>query len=104
MITITEEDRQLIRKFAEAKNRAYRVSASEVTKLYNRILNKTARPTTCGSCVKNRINDLERWLNQYEADERKELEKQKQQVQNVEEVKEEETKPKKKRGRPKKTE
>lgn len=97
MIQITEQERQAIRRFAEAKNRAFRINANEVTDLYNKILNKTARYTNCGSCIRARVCDLERWLNQYEIDEKKELEKSQQKV---EEVKEE-TKPKK-RGRKKK--
>lgn len=95
---ITQEEREKIRRFAEAKNKAFRINANEVTDLYNKILNKTARYTNCGSCIRQRVCDLERWLNQYEIDEKKELEKSQQKV---EEVKEE-TKPKKKRGRPKK--
>ena len=96
---ITEEEREKIRRYAEAKNKAFRINANEVTDLYNKILNKTARYTNCGSCIRARVCDLERWLNQYEIDEKKELEKSQQKV---EEVKEE-TKPKK-RGRKKKTE
>lgn len=94
---ITEEEREKIRRYAEAKNKAFRINANEVTDLYNKVLNKTARYTNCGSCIRARVCDLERWLNQYEIDEKKELEKSQQKV---EEVKEE-TKPKK-RGRPKK--
>lgn len=95
---ITEEEREKIRRYAEAKNKAFRINANEVTDLYNKILNKTARYTNCGSCIRARVCDLERFLNQYEIDEKKELEKSQQKV---EEVKEE-TKPKKKKGRPKK--
>ena len=97
---ITEEEREKIRRYAEAKNKAFRINANEVTDLYNKILNKTARYTNCGSCIRARVCDLERYLRQYEIDEKKELEKSQQKV---EEVKEE-TKPKKKRGRPKKKE
>ena len=100
---ITEEERQKIRKFAEAKNKAFRISANEVTDLYNKILNKTARYTNCGSCIRARVCDLERWLNQYEIDEKKQLEKSQQKVEEVKQEVKEETKPKK-RGRKKKTE
>ena len=96
---ITEEEREKIRRYAEAKNKAFRINANEVTDLYNKILNKTARYTNCGSCIRARVCDLERWLNQYEADEKKELESKK----ITEEEVKEEPKPKK-RGRKKKEE
>lgn len=104
---ISKEDREAIRHFAECKNRAFRVSAAQVTDLYNRILNKTARVTNCGSCIRARICDLERWLNQYEIDEKnqkKEEPKEEElvEVKKLEDVVIVEDKPKKKKGRPKK--
>lgn len=94
---ITEEDKKIIRNLVDAKNHSRRVSASQVTELYNRILNKNARITGCAGCLRQRICDLERWLNQYEIDEAKAAEE------TTEITENQEDKPKK-RGRKKKEE
>lgn len=87
---ISFEDREKIEKFVECKNRNYRVSSSEVTNLYNKILNKNVRNTGCSSCLRQRISELERKLKQ-ELEEAKAAE---------ETAENKEDKPK--RGRPKK--
>lgn len=104
---ISQEDKDLIRNLIDAKNHARKVSAQLVTDTYNRILNKNARVTGCAGCLRARICDLERWLNQYEIDERnqkKEEPKEEElvEVKKLEDVVIVEDKPKKKKGRPKK--
>lgn len=92
---ISFEDREKIEKFAEAKNRNYRVSSSEVTNIYNKILNKNVRNTGCSSCLRQRISELERKLKQ-------ELEAEAKAAEETAEMKEENKEDKPKRGRPKK--
>ena len=91
---ISFEDRKKIEKFVEAKNRNYRVSSSEVTNLYNKILNKNVRNTGCSSCLRQRISELERKLKQELAEEAKAAEETAEMTENKED--------KPKRGRPKK--
>ena len=93
---ISFEDREKIEKLVEAKNRNYRVSSSEVTNLYNKILNKNVRNTGCSSCLRQRISELERKLKAELAEEAKAAEE-------TAEMTEENTEPKK-RGRKKKEE
>lgn len=93
---ISFEDREKIEKLVEAKNRNYRVSSSEVTNLYNKILNKNVRNTGCSSCLRQRISELERKLKAELAEEAKAAEE-------TAEITEENTEPKK-RGRKKKEE
>lgn len=66
---ISEEDIVLIKKFINIKNRGYHCSGKQVTEIYNRVLNKTAKPTTCSTCIRGRIQELEKALKQYEAEE-----------------------------------
>ena len=38
---------------------------TELIKIYNRVFKKQQKDTTCGSCVRNIINDLKRVYNEY---------------------------------------
>lgn len=62
----TDEDIKLIKKFVDIKNRGYYANGSEVTEVYNRVLEKRVAPTNCGSCVRQRICELEGALTQFE--------------------------------------
>ena len=62
----TDEDIKLIKKFVDIKNRGYYASGSEVTEVYNRVLEKKVAPTNCGSCIRQRICELEGALTQFE--------------------------------------
>ena len=97
-MTWTSEDVKLVEKFIEIRNRGYYVSGEELTSAYNRILHKNANVTNCGSCLRQRTNELETALLRF----KKQLE-----VNNTSEEKEELTEPlnepKKTRGK-KKTE
>lgn len=101
---ISEEDKLLIKKFINIKNRGYYANGKQVTEVYNRVLNKTAKPTTCSTCIRSRIQELEKALKQYEAEEaqKKAEEATKQEEPTV--IKEQEKQApteQKKRGRPK---
>ncbi len=99
----TEEDKTLVRKFISIKNRGLYVDSMQLTEAYNRILEKNVRNTTCGSCMRARVSELENALKQWEKEEIKAQEalKEEQPTPIKEEVKEEPTE-QKKRGRPKK--
>ena len=92
METWTKEDITLVEKFIEIKSRGYYVDGRQLTEAYNRILHKNANVTNCGSCLRQRTNELETALNRF---------KQQLEVNNTSEEKEEHTEPKK-TGRKKK--
>lgn len=68
----TDEDIKMIEKFIELKQKGYYVDGKQLTDYYNRLLNKRVNPTSCGSCLRQRVGELEAALNHA-----KELEKQK---------------------------
>lgn len=69
-MTISSEDIKTIEKFVQIRNKGLYASGSEVTDVYNRVLNKRLAPTNCSSCVRQRISELETALNRF----KKELE------------------------------
>lgn len=77
----TEEDIEKVRKFIDIKNKGHYADTHELTSVYNRVLEKNVTNTTCGSCLRQRVEELERALRKYEAEQKK-----------AEEIKEEETK------------
>lgn len=91
-------DIEMIEKFIGIKNHGYYADGRKVTELYNRVLNKHVAVTNCGSCIRQRINELENALNAF----KKLSEKKNDEQPKVEETKPVEEKPKKKAGRPKK--
>ena len=63
--TFTSEDIKLVEKFIDIKNRGYYADGKQLTDAYNRILHKNANPTNCGSCIRQRITELEAALNHF---------------------------------------
>lgn len=61
----TSEDVVLVEKFIDIKNRGYYCDGGQLTEVYNRVLEKSAPPTNCGSCMRARISELETALNQF---------------------------------------
>lgn len=61
----TNEDVVMVEKFIDIKNRGYYCDGGQLTDVYNRVLEKNVPPTNCGSCMRNRINELEVALNQF---------------------------------------
>lgn len=101
----TEEDIEKVRKFIDIKNKGHYVETHELTSVYNRVLEKHVSNTSCGSCLRQRVEELERALRRYEADKAK---KEAEQI-NEEETKEENNdvdnkEPHKTKGRKKKQE
>ena len=61
----TNEDVTMVEKFIDIKNRGYYCDGGQLTEVYNRVLEKSAPPTNCGSCMRARISELEKALNQF---------------------------------------
>lgn len=59
------EDVKKIEKFIEIRNKGYYASGAEVTEVYNRVLEKNVSVTNCGSCIRQRITELENALKQF---------------------------------------
>lgn len=68
----SDNDIKMVEKFIELKQKGYYVDGKQLTDYYNRLLNKRVNPTSCGSCLRQRVGELEGALNHA-----KELEKQK---------------------------
>lgn len=61
----TNEDVSMVEKFIEIKNKGYYCDGTQLTNVYNRVLEKNVPPTNCGSCMRARISELEGALNQF---------------------------------------
>lgn len=61
----TDEDVKLIEKFIDIRNRGYYADSAQLNDVYNRVLEKNVAPTSCGSCMRARITELETALNQF---------------------------------------
>lgn len=61
----TNEDVALVEKFIDIKNKGYYCDGTQLTEIYNRVLEKHVTPTNCGSCIRQRINELEGALQQF---------------------------------------
>lgn len=59
------EDVKLVEKFIEIRNRGYYADSAQLNDVYNRVLEKNVAPTSCGSCMRARISELETALNQF---------------------------------------
>ena len=60
-----DEDVKLVEKFIDIRNRGYYADGTQLTEVYNRVLEKRVNPTNCGSCIRQRINELEEALNRF---------------------------------------
>lgn len=59
----TDEEIKMVEKFIEIKNKGYYADGKQVTDYYNRLLGKRVNPTNCGSCIRQRVGELEGALN-----------------------------------------
>lgn len=66
-----DEDIERVEKFIDIKNRGMYCDSKQLNDVYNRVLEKNATPTSCGSCMRHRISELENALKRH----RQELEK-----------------------------
>lgn len=101
--TWTSDDVKLVERFIELKNKGYYCDGKQLTDVYNRILHKQVGTTNCGSCLRQRVNELEAALNRFKqqlsvSEAQKEAE-----VENVPvDENKENPEPKKRPGRPRK--
>ena len=63
--TFTNEDVQFVEKAIEVKNKGWYMDGAQLTQVYNRVLHKNANVTNCGSCIRQRICELETALNHF---------------------------------------
>lgn len=63
----TPEDVKLVEKLIEIKQKGFYADGKQVTEVYNRVLDKKAAPTNCGSCIRQRVSELEGALNHFKA-------------------------------------
>lgn len=63
----TEDDIKFVEKAIELKNKGFYIDSMQLTEHYNRILNKHVNNTTCGSCMRQRVSELEGALNHYKS-------------------------------------
>ena len=61
----TEEDIKFVEKAIELKNKGFYIDSTQLTEHYNRILHKSVNNTSCGSCIRQRISELEAALNAF---------------------------------------
>lgn len=61
----TNEDVEKVKKFIELKKNGFYCDGTQLTEVYNRVLEKRVPPTNCGSCMRARIGELETALNQF---------------------------------------
>lgn len=96
----SKEDISLIEKFIEIKNKGLYADGSQVTEVYNRVLEKSVNVTNCGSCIRGRVQELEDALRRF-----KTLAKQQETAETNNDTPEQNNEPveeKKKVGRPRK--
>jgi hypothetical protein len=65
----------MVEKFIDIKNRGYYADGKQLTDYYNRLLGKHVNPTSCGSCLRQRVSELETALNHARELERQAAEK-----------------------------
>lgn len=61
----TKEDIEMVEKFIAIKNKGLYADGAQLTEVYNRVLDKRVNTTNCGSCIRQRINELEESLKHF---------------------------------------
>lgn len=69
-MVISNEDRELIRKFEAIKKKGLYVQSAQMQKVYNRVFETNMAATSCGTCIRGRISKLVDALNKLENEER----------------------------------
>lgn len=59
------EDIKMIERFIQIRNSGYYCDSGQLQDVYNRVLEKNVSPTSCGSCMRARISELETALNSF---------------------------------------
>lgn len=61
----TKEDIEMVEKFIEIRNKGYYADGKQVTEVYNRVLEKSVNVTNCGSCLRQRVGELQQALDRF---------------------------------------
>lgn len=56
---------ELVEKFIKIRNRGMYADGKQLTDVYNRVLEKNVHVTSCGSCLRQRVSELEKALNKF---------------------------------------
>ena len=59
------EDVKLVEKFIDIRNRGYYCDGAQLTEVYNRVLQRNVNVTNCGSCLRQRVNELAEALERF---------------------------------------
>lgn len=81
---LTKEQIEKIKTFSYARQRNLRVNAREFTDFFNEVMGTNVRITTCSTCIRRRIQELENRLKQFE--EQNKVEEQEQPVETESDV------------------
>ena len=60
-----KEDIEAVEKFIDIRNKGYYCDGTQLTQVYNRVLEKNVNPTNCGSCLRQRVNELAEALERF---------------------------------------
>ena len=60
-----KEDIEMVEKFIDIRNRGYYCDGAQLTEVYNRVLEKHVNVTNCGSCLRQRVNELAEALERF---------------------------------------
>ena len=60
-----KEDIEMVEKFIDIRNRGFYVDGTQLTEVYNRVLEKHVTPTSCGACLRQRVNELAEALERF---------------------------------------
>lgn len=71
-MNFTPENIELVKKFIEIKNKGYHCNGKQLTAVYNQVLGKNVPSTNCSSCLRQRVSELEKALNEWKAQTAKE--------------------------------
>lgn len=60
-----KEDIEMVEKFIDIRNKGFYCDGTQLTEVYNRVLEKHVNPTNCGSCLRQRVNELAEALERF---------------------------------------
>ena len=63
----TKDNIRFVEKAIELRNKGFYIDSRQLTQVYNEVLNKRVNITNCGSCARQRINELENALNSFKS-------------------------------------
>ena len=63
----TKDNIRFVEKAIELKNKGFYIDGKQLTEVYNEVLDKRVNPTNCGSCIRQRIIELETALNVFKS-------------------------------------